>query len=233
MGHFNEYKDILDIEFPADFGPFEEDESVVSSSIEKVFDQLDYTLETKWGISQFVIINNKWDKVIKVPFFGWFVDKCDRNYNCTTEFQNYIVDYAEKSYDIYEEAKEAGVADIFAGMEVLGSIGHNHYAYLQERIAATYDDVSEELRGKIKTSKKSNTYVHKQRCELQGDFMWRHFEEDWLASAVECYGEEFVENFLAFLKEKRLYDWHWGNFGYREDGSPVIFDWGDFGEEAY
>ena len=223
MAVINEYKDILNIYIPDNFGPDEEDfDGIIPEDFQTVFDQLDASVQTKWGISQFVIMKREWDKVVKIGFRGWYLWDNDRE---DTYFQEYFTNYADKAFNLYEEAEEWGIAPIFAGMELLGSNG-SYNVYLQERVKCDFAEAWATGDVNRVSSDNSRTYVEsKMRTEMG---IWRNFDLNWLAQAVDCYGKELVEDTMAFLREHRIYDFHDGNYGYREDGTPVIIDWADF-----
>ena len=185
--------------------------------MECIFDQLDNTVNTTWGISQFVIINNNWDKVIKIPFEG--------NYNTNNDsFCCYETNYCDYSLEIYEAAIKAKVSKIFAKMEYLGETKEGKDVYLQERIKSTFGEdfsIHHESEYSLKIVKKKKT-------SSSTVWKWNEFEEEWLASAIECYGEHFMDTFLDFCYVMGIEDLHDGNYGWRMDGSPVIFDWAGF-----
>ena len=58
--------------------------------------------------------------------------------------------------------------------------------------------------------------------------LWKYFPLNWLAAAIDYYGFELVENFINFCDENNIRDWHSANYGWREDGSPVVIDWGGY-----
>lgn len=49
--------------------------------------------------------------------------------------------------------------------------------------------------------------------------------EDWVANLYDLYGEKFETAFVEFIKDDIITDLHTGNYGYRLDGTPVIFDY--------
>ena len=58
-----------------------------------------------------------------------------------------------------------------------------------------------------------------------------YFCKEWLAIAIDYYGEEKVLALLKFLDENRWMsgDFHEGNYGYRvSDNSPVLIDYTGF-----
>ena len=53
---------------------------------------------------------------------------------------------------------------------------------------------------------------------------------EWLARAIEYYGEAAVNDLLAFIELEGINDFHTENIGFREDGSPVILDYSGYRE---
>lgn len=223
----NEYKDLLDLYIPEGFGPDEEDyDYIIPDDFQTVIDQLPKNVYTKWGISQFVIIKDDWDMVAKIGFNGWHVWE---DYSENTHFQPYNINYAQKSFHLYQEAQKRGIDPIFAEMVILGNAGDST-VYLQEKVKCDFASSWETGDCKRKFSDDSHDYVVMRRRVGRG--AWRMFESDWLAQAIDYYGKELVENLMFFLEEYRIYDFHEGNYGYREDGTPVLIDWADFSEVA-
>lgn len=211
-------KDILCLDIPANFGTNEFSE--ITYEMSYVMDQLDNTIETKWGISQFVIINNEWDNVIKIPFIGGYYEPDDED--SEDIFEEWSRDYCQYSIDIYNSALKEGVVDIFAKTEVLGETINGSKIYTQEKIDI---DCANNI-SKIEYS--NNSFNKVKNNQNDGKAGWRKFRASWLAAAIDCYGEKFVNNFIEFCIKNNINDTHDHNYGYRSDGSPVIFDYASF-----
>ena len=63
-------EDMLNLRIPKNFGANEDTEN--SRAIEAIFNQLDSSTHTTWGVTQFVIGSNDWNEVVKIPFEGMF-----------------------------------------------------------------------------------------------------------------------------------------------------------------
>jgi hypothetical protein len=210
--------DILYLDIPANFGTDENYE--ITGEISYVMDQLDDTVKTAWGVSQFVIISNDWEEVIKIPFAGgyFYYDDDDED----ADFEEWNKDYCQYSLDLYNKACTEKIDPIFAKMRFVGTAINGAKIYAQEKImidhASSKIEYSEDSLNKVK---------NKQKNRVAG---WGRFKRCWLAAAIDCYGEEVVNNFIKFCYDNDISDTHEYNYGYRKDGSPVIFDYGSFDE---
>ena len=143
-----------------------------------VFNQLDPSVKTNWGASQFVIISDNWDKVIKIPFTGMYdyYEDDDEYY-----FDTYYADYCAITVGLYEQALAEGVAAIFAETAVFGKTSEGKTIYIQEKIATPHAN--------------PNIKCNKDSLELAREkFNWCQFNLCWLANAIDYYGFSFVDN---------------------------------------
>ena len=212
-----DYNDFIKLEIYDDFG--EDDDIGESDVMQHVIDQLRSSCTYAFGASQFVIISSILDKVIKIPFYGsWSYDYDEDGY-ATDEYKFYPFkhcrDYCKRSVEIYEKAEDAGVAEIFAKTEYFDDTCTHHPLYLQEKIEVTYSDDDEKTRTPTKGSLK----------KVQDLDYKATLPPDWLALAIDQYGEKYVTKFLAFCKQEKIRDLHWENIGYRKDGRVVIIDY--------
>ena len=207
------YKDFLELEIPAEFGM--DDEYGTSEAMEKVFDQIPSHCDYRYGASQYVILIDGMDKVVKIPFRGIFYWGEDNE--PVFEAFTRCTDYCEKTVDIYDDARCMGVADIFAKIELLGRTYNDDYPiYVQERIYTTYGDDDQE--------RTPSNEAYNSAAEVDP---FESFPEDWLATAIDYYGKDFIKKFVKFC-ERNCSDLHYENIGYREDGAPVVIDYAGF-----
>ena len=222
------YEDYLKLDIPEKFGTDDADDEVP----EKIFDQLDSSVVTKWGVTQFVIIDNRLDEVIKIPFNGEFIRSFDYEKQEWNEgiFEPYINDYMEIAEDIYNRAKNEGFEEFFAKMTLIGKTENGTSVFRQEYVTPydDYDSESAPSTDSIAIVKDSKNKDHREWRK------WSIFEEDWIAYAVDVYGFDYVTKFLDFvIKEQsrgKLLDLHLGNYGWRKDGTPAILDWAGYEE---
>lgn len=214
-------KDTLYLDIPANFGTNEDYE--ITGEMNYVMNQLDESVKTAWGVSQFVIINDDWDKVVKIPFTGGYIIHCSDDDEEEWEgFDDWSKDYCQYSLDLYNAACKEKIAPIFAEMQFLGETINGVKIYTQEKIfidhASSKTEYSDDSFNKVK---------HNQSTIRSG---WTRFKPSWLATAIDCYGEDLVNNFINFCIKNNISDTHDYNYGYRKDGSPVIFDFASFDE---
>lgn len=226
------YEDYLKLDIPAEFGPQDWDDEIFDDDF--IYSQLNSSVVTKWGVTQFVIIDKRLDEVIKIPFTGCFATQYDYetgeyDYE-NAEFECYTHNYMEIAEDIYNRAENAGVAEFFAKMTFIGETKNGTPIFRQEYVTP-YDDYASDST----PSEDSLTLVRKNKDKGYDSYKkWSIFENDWTAYAVDIYGFDYVSRFLDFvLKEQnhgKLLDLHLGNYGWRKDGTPAILDWAGYEE---
>lgn len=213
-------KDVLNISFPANFGCDEDTE--VTTAIERVYDQLDKNVETAFGVSKFVIFLNN-DEVAKIPFNGsfWYDSNEEDGYRFD-EFNN--SDYCATEAAVYADAVALGVEKFFASTKYYGKTAEGTPVYISERVYSLYED--DNIRSKITSSEASN----KKATEIKTDYSVHISSTEWLAKAIEFYGADAVINLIDFIELEHINDFHSGNIGFRKDGSPVLLDYSGYDE---
>ena len=221
-------EDMLKLHIPAQFGTNEDyDITAPIDYILRQLDRMDGEVRTAWGVSQFVIINDNWDEVIKIPFCGGYAfhapDDWEEDSDWIEVWEDWTHNYCKLSVDIYNKAKKFGIAPIFAETKLFGTTVEGVKIYTQEKVANDYassdkSNYTEDSLNKVK-SRKNLKYAG-----------WGRFCSKWLAKAIDCYGLELVDKFIKFCVDNNICDTHIHNYGYRADGSPVIFDYASFDE---
>lgn len=242
---------VLEEYLPERFGKVREDDYIVGvDEIENEIWAIDHTAKFYSGISKLAIVAESLGEVaIKVPFNGcyeysdeyyhgyqhsdeddyaddeeeWDFDRqyyfekfCDGGGKCNN-------DYCAEEYAAYKELKELGYENFVAETELLGGI-NGMYILVQEFVTSMND-----FDKKVINSKKSVEISKRIREDYSTA---NNVNDDWVAACVEYYGEELSEKFFNYTEEDGysiLADAHGGNYGYREDGSPCILDFSDFG----
>lgn len=184
------------------------------------------------GISKFAVVLNNCPWVIKVPFNGtwdnWYDEDEDEYHEEWREFchaddsEEGSFDYCCNELDKYEKAVECGVGIFFAETKFYGFTEGGYPLYLQEKIRV---DSHLRLADMPKASEDSLSLV-KSKVDSR-DYQWSKLSRDWMALAIDYYGEKLVEKFVDFIcniEPEIGQDLHAGNYGYREDGSPCILD---------
>ena len=210
--------DVMNIDFPEQFGTFEKDEEV--GSIEEVYAQIDASTTTALGASKFIIFLNDYE-VAKIPFNGYWTERWNAEadeYDEDLVFEYYnTTDYCAIEADIYKKAVSAGVECFFAETRFEGRTFSHTPIYVSERVYSWEDREKEEL---CVPSEDSMRKAEEQK--------YSRLPRKWIAKAYEMYDEELVDNFLSFVEEENISDLHRGNLGYRADGSPCILDYSGF-----
>lgn len=179
------------------------------------------------GITKAVIIFDNLPYVIKIPFNGtWDYDYdydeendewVERDaiftyFNCARAFDT--SDYCWNELDKIVMAYKRGYGCFFPKTAVIFANGQRFY--IQEKV-----QVACERRFTPTTSKDSRDKA----ASLTGEY--RICNEDWRAAAIESYGEAILISFVNWNDAGMLGyldDMHNANYGYRFDGTPVMFD---------
>lgn len=238
--------EILEDCLPANFGKIQDDDFIVDmGEIEDRIWAIDHTVKFYSGISKLAIVAKSLGEVaIKVPFNGCYEyseeyydylhsdeydDEEDWGFSSKYYFEKfcggggrYNDDYCAEEYATYKELKELGYENFVAETELLGGI-NGMYILVQEFVTSMND-----FDKKIINSKKS---VEASKRIREDYISANNVDDDWVAACIEHYGEELSEKFFNYTEEDGysiLADAHWGNYGYREDGSPCVLDFSDY-----
>jgi hypothetical protein len=212
-------KEILNINFPENFGTYEDDDRVCNISTPKGLQNTDID----YGVSKYVIFFDD-DTVIKIPFNGqWYYncdyeDENDEEY-CFSEFR--CKDYCAVEEEIYNRAYDEGLEMFFAATEFIGNGKCGKPFYKSERVLCLQSREGYDFANSHNPSQKS-----KDKANERADYTPLPF--GWLARAYEYYGEALVERFIKFIDENNITDLHDGNLGFRKDGAPVLLDYSGF-----
>lgn len=240
---------VLEEYLPENFGKTQGDDFIVDmGEIEGRIWAIDHTVRFYSGISKLAIVAESLGEVaIKVPFNGCYeysdeyhdyLHSDEYDYDDDNEewdfdrkycFEKFCGgggkcndDYCAEEYAAYKELKELGYEKFVAETELLGGI-NGMYILVQEFVASMNDFDKKVINSKksVETSKR-----------IREDYVTaNNVEDEWVAACVEHYGEELSEKFFNYTEEDGysiLADAHWGNYGYRENGSPCILDFSDF-----
>lgn len=249
---------VSQFDVPKQFGQDWEQEFGLPIQIYNIMQESGLSWAEFHGASKLVLALPELKVAIKIPFTGEFLEPEDRNgeydfcdgcekscccdmccpnreeryairEDCEEDFDpfcgagDYEWDYCGLELEYYTQIMEYGFAKFYAETAFLGTTQNGFPCYIQEW-CESYDDSDADT----SSSERSRSHVQ----ELKTNDNYRsYFYDDWVALAVERYGEELVDAFLLkFLREHSEYvgDMHSGNFGFRADGSPVIIDFSDF-----
>ena len=133
-------------------------------------------------------------------------------------------DYCAYEEELYNSAVEWGVEQFFAKTEHIGHVG-GHPIYAQEKVAA----IRASQWGENEYEKTSSMkYTDAEKVKISNKVDFHHIPENFIVAMVDTYGIDATMMLGRFVKAERLRDFHDANIGYREDGSPVIFDYSGF-----
>lgn len=221
------YEAILGIEVPGEFGVYSESDGLTPAAeeyVDKVFDlakEFDIELDYAYGVSQLCFIIKGANEVIKVGFNGMMDEWDDYDYekdesNWKEEFNPFDFDYCSKAYEIYDAAYEEGLEMFFAEYKVLGVTFTNDTLWTQTFVTPISANSESSRKASEDSLKKAQSMSHEKYIP---------FNNDWLALAIDLYGERKVERLLAFLEDGNIHDFHSGNYGYDREGFPKLLDY--------
>lgn len=201
------------------------------TSIQDVLFKVDPFAFVKSGASKIVIISPKFGgAILKISFNGFFELIDEYNYEDTspdntiwTPFHqvadkknNNISDYCLAEFHKYNNLAEQQL-ECFVAETVLYLTVSNINVFLQEYVIPLKDH-------------KSEPHPSKEARQLAASIC-KPVTTDWIAMCIECYGQKKVEKFFDYcdrIDPDLISDTHYGNYGYREDGSPCILDFSGF-----
>lgn len=190
------------------------------SSLEAAVHDIDEDASILFGMSKLVITSpNLENVVIKIPFNGYYDEYKEWN-----DFRwapgSDPSDYCLAEYEKYRRLKtyrlDCFVAKIFHYKTISGV-----YVFIQEKVTPKCD-----LYFKYKASAKSQNLAKEWYKERKFDI-----DPEWIANCLDKYGKSKVERFLYYCANidlDILEDAHSGNFGYRNNETPVILDYSNY-----
>lgn len=217
---------VKNLDLPRNFGCDEGSGEFDNSYIANQLWKLPIDIQVENGISKLVLIPEDMPFVIKIPFNG--MHHYDYVYNEEEDdyeegdyyFYEFQVhpDYCNFEMELVQQAQDRGFEQF-----VLDTIcfyvdknGRNYY--LQEKATPSRYSYGMPPREISEHSKEVAASMSKAYCRC---------DEKWRASVVECYGENMWIMFVDWNAMNGLGildDMHGGNYGYREDGTPVLID---------
>ena len=239
------YNLLSDVYFPEDFGINNDTDELdcdceILSSIDA-----DVKIQSHYGASKYVLVDNSLSYVIKIPFDGyWETAYIEKNYKnddeedtdgeediefIFTNFDNacndsyaddkiYSNNYCETERRFFKVMNEIGFGVFFAETQYFDTINGKNI-YLQEKVIP-YPRLEKGASSPLAV--KLSETPHISVCS------------DWIEKAIQYYGEELTKSFINFLSTDDdigqiiAADLHYENYGYREDGSPCILDYSGF-----
>ena len=181
------------------------------------------------GISKAVIIFDSLPYVIKIPFNGmWnyeydYDEETDEYIECDADFIYFnraraldTSDYCWNELDKVIMAHDCGYGCFLPETAVVYEDNSGRRFYIQEKVRPACEHNFTPTTSKDSRDRAANLASGYRICS-----------EDWRAAAIESYGEDILISFIDWNYAGALGyldDMHSGNYGYRFDGTPVLFD---------
>lgn len=224
----------LNIDVPDDYGTYEDDNDV---DYEPIYtgcgrtEEIQNGVSIENGISKVVVIPTLFNWVLKIPMNGRWICQWNNDDDDEEDYDNYTFDsfmwasapddsdYCWDELIKIEAAEKAGFGALFPHTEYLCEKAGKRY-YIQEKVLPSYEYKPTSSEDSLKRANSLDSSL--QYCS-----------SEWRAAVIEKYGEEFWINFCSWDQHRDshiLNDMHSANYGYRDDGSPVIFDASGFND---
>ena len=206
---------------PEEFGLDNNTEPINFSLIQNQIKTVDTCAYINFGISKMVIISPSFNNVvIKIPFNGEFDEHAEW---FPFEWANgsSSSDYCLAEYEKYCRLKTYGL-DCFVAKTIKYKTIDNVRIFIQEKVIPEEDTCSLDFIPSLKSKELAR------RWQEEGQSI---FDTLWFANCLDKYGQSKVQRFLYYCNNidlDILEDTHEGNYGYRENGTPVILDYSNF-----
>ena len=225
---------VKQLNIPEQFGYNIDDDYFFSESLSLQIDQLNiggYYVDS--GITKAVIIPEKYNFVIKIPFNGyWYYTFDGEDDDGKETFEPFYhaeapdnTDYCWDELIKICEAQEAGFGDLFPQTALLWEQSGVRF-YIQE---------------KVRTSRQYRSTPSAESLERASsiDSKFRSCDQTWRATVFDVYGEGYWKSFVNWdynhsmdnESSSMLKDMHGGNYGYNMSGAPIILDVSGYRED--
>lgn len=222
---------ILDIVFPIpEIGIIEDDDCDSCVNLDIIQDRIRKSGEKitiEYGMSKFVLISPLLaNVVIKIPFNGSYEYNEETGELFYKEFEgasddwHVWSDYCLAEYNKYLNLKYKHL-DCFVAKTLYYKTINDTRIFLQEKVIPKFNIINERV-----PSERSHN-----QAKVITHHTCRFSDNKWVANCIDLYGENKVKQFFDYCTEVDndiLNDCHSGNYGYRLNGTPVIFDYSDF-----
>lgn len=191
------------------------------------FSEYSYTVTS--GCTKIVIIPDEYDWVLKIPFQGTFEDF---EINDEDRAINYYVseqpDILQLEIEDYENSDEC-VKDFLLPIKKIGEY-RGIPLYIQKKAKRfyehteffKYEKISKEEEKSINRSVKSWLEQRKKPFLPYNPF--------FVNDIINYYGENKASRIIEYSD---WFDMHEGNYGYLENGRPIVFDYGGYYSDRY
>ena len=157
------------------------------------------------GLTKAVLVFDELDWVVKIPL----------HVDYSRSDGGSITDYCERERFIYEQAKERGVAELFAESYFLMDFC-GRPIYIMKKVEDNKEKISTDLYDKAISE------------GYEIDFEYMEPEEQVEELFYYYYDDYLLQEYFAFCEDYGVNDVHTGNIGYDEDDKPVIIDYSGY-----
>lgn len=197
------------------------DETYAEDFIEDLAITANENVQAVYGASKMVVFiqdedGNDENEVVKIPFHYYYGNPFEYGdgENCD--------DYIRHEQTIYEDAKDWGLEQFFAPNKKIAQIGCTSI-YTQEKCYEIYSTKGTEFFPKDCT---------KEERVLANSIGEDRLNIEWWISVIRNYGVKLASLLSEYI-DANITDLHFENFGFSQDGKPIIFDYAGFDEESY
>lgn len=168
----------------------------------------------KDGATKMVFVNEDYNYVIKIPYFGVDYEKFENAIAPIEQMNQW--DYCKREMELYALARSEGLGRFFAATYQIGEF-MDYPIYIQEKCTPF---------GRFHSKDAS---IISQSVEYLKEMNVRHnpFDAKFVVDMVQKEGFDKVQQFYEFLKKYQIDDLHTGNYGYRNE-LPKIIDYSGF-----
>lgn len=218
------------IDLPAELGAYSEDEE--PDFLDFLYDEIPVEFghfRIEHGATKGVLVFDDLPFVIKFPFNGMLYYNGDYDPEQDDEDNEYYFEsfygadgserdnYCQSEFERTLDIMDAGFMQFVPQIDIIYKDKYGRKFYIQEKVKP-FNELGLYEFSPSENSMKCASNMQRGYCKC--DVSWR-------ANVVEKYGEETWVAFVDWVDNTDMHLWsdmHYGNFGYRLDGTPVIFD---------
>ena len=169
-----------------------------------------HNLDFDSGETRLVLIHDKWDEVIKIPFFD-----------------NVSTDYCQIELENYNHAVVAGIERIFLPIRLVRTLDNGLPIYAQKKYTCSESMVYHTHPYLVRDRNQPNTKLTHKGLRAMHDSYRIH--EQWWNRAWQIYGKQFMRILEDFTNDHDIGDLHGNNLGYLGK-FPIILDYAGYFE---
>jgi len=166
------------------------------------------------GLTKAVLVFDELDWVVKIPF----------HVDYSRSDGGSITDYCERERFVYEQAKERGVAELFAESYFLMDFC-GRPIYIMKKVEDNKKKVFTDLQDKVFIGLQDEAISEGYDEE---DFEYIEPEEQVEELFYYYYEDNLLREYFAFCEDYGINDVHTGNIGYDENDKPVLIDYSGY-----